>query len=140
MQNAKIEMKSFDLIFVFFQSSNALKTILPREYLTKTNCTSTMKTSTKMYLSIFLSTACILFYQYQLSKANLLSSGNVDHIDNEVSNNLRHTTIPSSSTTTTSLPLISTTEKTVNTFMIQDYTTNYIGYCNFVLFSYFVFI
>ncbi|KAJ6634718.1 Galactosylgalactosylxylosylprotein 3-beta-glucuronosyltransferase P [Pseudolycoriella hygida] len=37
-----------------------------------------------MYLSIFLTTACIIFYQYQLSKANLMPSGNVDHIDNEI--------------------------------------------------------
>lgn len=34
----------------------------------------TMKTSTKMYLSLVLSTACIMFYQYQLSKASLISS------------------------------------------------------------------
>lgn len=101
-----------------------------------------MKTSTKMYLSIFLSTACILFYQYQLSKANLLAPGNVDHIDNEVSNNLRHTTTISSTTTTTtttSLPLISTTEKTVNTLVqhrLQKYCKIFVFFCIFCFYHF----
>lgn len=33
-----------------------------------------MKTATKMYLSVILSTLCIMFYQYQLSKANFIST------------------------------------------------------------------
>lgn len=33
-----------------------------------------MKTATKMYLSVILSTLCILFYQYQLSKANFITT------------------------------------------------------------------
>lgn len=33
----------------------------------------TMKTTTKMYLSVILSTVCIMFYQYQLSKASFLT-------------------------------------------------------------------
>lgn len=33
-----------------------------------------MKTATKMYLSVVLSTLCIMFYQYQLSKANFITS------------------------------------------------------------------
>lgn len=33
----------------------------------------TMKTATKMYLSIILSMVCIMFYQYQLSKANFIT-------------------------------------------------------------------
>ncbi|XP_055307498.1 galactosylgalactosylxylosylprotein 3-beta-glucuronosyltransferase P [Sitodiplosis mosellana] len=33
----------------------------------------TMKTTTKMYLSVILSTLCIVFYQYQLSKANFVT-------------------------------------------------------------------
>lgn len=33
-----------------------------------------MKTATKMYLSVILSTLCIMFYQYQLSKANFITS------------------------------------------------------------------
>lgn len=32
-----------------------------------------MKTATKMYLSIILSTLCIIFYQYQLSKASFVT-------------------------------------------------------------------
>lgn len=53
----------------------------------------TMKTSTKMYLSVVLSTICIMFYQYQLSKASLLTmqngnsangNGNSNSIENEV--------------------------------------------------------
>lgn len=32
-----------------------------------------MKTTTKMYLSVALSTLCIIFYQYQLSKANFIT-------------------------------------------------------------------
>lgn len=32
-----------------------------------------MRTTTKMYLSIILSTACIMVYQYQLSKASFLT-------------------------------------------------------------------
>lgn len=32
-----------------------------------------MKTATKMYLSVILSTLCIMFYQYQLSRANFLT-------------------------------------------------------------------
>lgn len=53
-----------------------------------------------------------------------MSSGNVDHIDNEVSNNLRHTTISSTTTTT----LISTTEKTVNTFVcVHDNTAKFVS-------------
>lgn len=33
-----------------------------------------MKTATKMYLSVILSTLCIMFYQYQLSKANFVTT------------------------------------------------------------------
>lgn len=33
-----------------------------------------MKTATKMYLSVILSTLCIMFYQYQLSKANFITT------------------------------------------------------------------
>lgn len=33
----------------------------------------TMRTTTKMYLSVVLSTLCIIFYQYQLSKANFIT-------------------------------------------------------------------
>lgn len=41
----------------------------------------TMKTSTKMYLMVFLSTTCIFLYQYHLSKAGLITSqDNVEHI------------------------------------------------------------
>lgn len=54
-----------------------IKQILDPEWTTKEKtsfCSMlTMKTSTKMYLSLVLSTACIMFYQYQLSKASLLS-------------------------------------------------------------------
>lgn len=35
-----------------------------------------MKTATKMYLSVILSTLCIMFYQYQLSKANFVTQRN----------------------------------------------------------------
>lgn len=37
------------------------------------NNKKTMKTATKMYLSIILSMVCIMFYQYQLSKANFVT-------------------------------------------------------------------
>lgn len=38
-----------------------------------TNNNTTMRTATKMYLSIILSMVCIMFYQYQLSKANFIT-------------------------------------------------------------------
>lgn len=48
-----------------------------------------MKTSTKMYLSVVLSTVCIMYYQYQLSKASVWNVGGTgngnNNIENEVS-------------------------------------------------------
>lgn len=54
-----------------------------------------MKTATKMYLSVILSTLCIMFYQYQLSKANFITlqrsstvgGSNAVTIDNRIVNN-----------------------------------------------------
>lgn len=82
------------------------------------SCNMKMKTSTKMYLSIVLSTLCILFYQYQLSKA--MSSGNVDHIENNEVATLTRSTTASTTTikttsTTTSLPFQTTTTTTTTT-------------------------
>lgn len=57
-----------------------------------TSVTNNMKTSTKMYLSVVLSTACIMFYQYQLSKASWITlqttNNNVNSIENEVATQL----------------------------------------------------
>lgn len=58
------------LLYVQFQKSlketkNQMRNI--------SNSVCTMKTTTKMYLSVVLSTLCIVFYQYQLSKANFVS-------------------------------------------------------------------
>lgn len=94
-----------------------------------------MKTSTKMYLSIVLSTLCILFYQYQLSKA--MSSGNVDHIENNEVATLTRSTTASTTTikttsTTTSLPFqttttttTTTTERTVTKFKSYEENNSY---------------
>lgn len=58
-----------------------------------------MKTATKMYLSVILSTLCIMFYQYQLSRANFLTlqgnevSGGINSMatidDQNICNNLK---------------------------------------------------
>lgn len=49
---------------------------------------NTMRTTTKMYLSIILSTACIMVYQYQLSKAGFLSlQGNGGNNNNSAETN-----------------------------------------------------
>lgn len=84
-----------------------------------------------MYLSIVLSTLCILFYQYQLSKA--MSSGNVDHIENNEVATLTRSTTASTTTikttsTTTSLPFqttTTTTERTVTKFKSYEENNSY---------------
>lgn len=50
---------------------------------------NTMKTTTKMYLTVMLSTACIMVYQYQLSKASFmtLQGGNTNNINGNNSSN-----------------------------------------------------
>lgn len=67
----------------------------------------TMKTSTKMYLMVFLSTTCIFLYQYHLSKAGLITSQDtVDHIANEMVMAQTSTTIKVRAGSWSGLPLI----------------------------------
>lgn len=43
-----------------------------------------MKTSTKMYLSVVLSTVCIMYYQYQLSKASVWNGSGTNNGNNNI--------------------------------------------------------
>lgn len=84
-----------------------------------------------MYLSVVLSTICIMFYQYQLSKASLLSlpgtnnngNNNNNNIENEVATLNKHTkhkivSTKMSTSTTTTIPATSLTT-TMNDFRMS---------------------